>query len=504
LQETDAGANRGDVPLNTPNNTPDNLGLDINQYSGETTADADQNGAQVDSQTAINRGPSGNNEEDRDRDSLPDLGSQRFDDIPLQDARRNHEELPDGLDLDDLCDLAQLDSLKLTLSFITQIQNASLEDDGMRLDPDVHERLLHPPQEDIDLADPNLRLALDLFLAVGNSSQETYHSVRKAILRRFPDEEVFTYDQIKRRVAQLSGIVPVIHDMCINTCVAYVGPYRDLEICPQCGEARYDPIKLAASSNKTKVTRQEFHTIPISPQLQALWRHKDSAERMRYRDIRTEEILRELRLSDGDIPSYEDLFHGSDYLEAVNDGRIKEGDPVLMFSIDGAQLYQSKASDCWIYIWVIFNFDPVSCRYIKKHILIGAIIPGPNKPKVLESYLFPGLHHLSAIQKHGLPIWDASSGRLFTSHPFLALATADSPAMASINGLVGHQGRNGCRLYCPLKGRRKPGGSHYYPALLKPLDYDVDGCNHADINPHDIGPRCFENYEANLAYLIGS
>lgn len=64
MQETDAGANRGDVPLNTPNNTPDNLGLDINQYSGETTADADQNGAQVDSQTAIDRGPSGNNEED--------------------------------------------------------------------------------------------------------------------------------------------------------------------------------------------------------------------------------------------------------------------------------------------------------------------------------------------------------------------------------------------------------------------------------------------------------
>jgi len=214
--------------------------------------------------------------------------------------------------------------------------------------------------------------------------------------------------------------------------------------------------------------------------------------------------LRELRLSDGDIPSYEDLFHGSDYLEAVNNGCIKEGNLVLMFSIDGTQLYQSKVSDCWIYIWVIFNFDPVSCHYIKKHILIGAIIPGPNKPKVLELFLFPGLHHLSAIHKHRLPIWDTSSGRLFTSHPFLALATADSPAMVSINGLVWHQGRNRCHLYCPLKGCRKPGGSHYYPALLKPLDYNVDGCNHVDINPHDIGPQCFKNYKANLAYLIGS
>jgi hypothetical protein len=89
---------------------------------------------------------------------------------------------------------------------------------------------------------------------------------------------VLTYDQIKRRVAQLSGVVPLIHDMCIKTCVAYVGPFRDLDTCPYCGELHYDPIKLAASNGKTKVARREFHTMPISPQLQALWHNKDSAQ----------------------------------------------------------------------------------------------------------------------------------------------------------------------------------------------------------------------------------
>ena len=64
----------------------------------------------------------------------------------------------------------------------------------------------------------------------------------------------------------------------------------------------------------------------------------------------------------------------------------------------------------------LFNYDPVSDRYIKKHILYGAIIPGPNKPKIIESFLFPGLHHLSAIQKEGLPIWDASRDVLYISH----------------------------------------------------------------------------------------
>jgi len=51
----DAGANRGDAPLNTPNNMPDNLGLDINQYSGKTTTDAGQNCAQVDSQKPLTK-----------------------------------------------------------------------------------------------------------------------------------------------------------------------------------------------------------------------------------------------------------------------------------------------------------------------------------------------------------------------------------------------------------------------------------------------------------------
>jgi hypothetical protein len=480
-------------------NTPDDL-LSV----GGTAADADPSGVDLSSQRSINLDAS--REDEEDEAFLPDPGSQQLDDVePPQDAQRVDEELlQSGLDFEELCDLAETDDIKLALSFITLLQNASLEDDGMRLDPDVYDRLLHPPQEELDLDDPDLRLALDLFLAVGNSSQETYTSVRKAIRRRYPEEDVLTYDQIKRRVAQLSGVVPLVHDMCVKTCVAYVGPFRDLDTCPYCGELRYDPIKLAASDGKTKVARREFHTMPIGPQLQALWRNKDSAQRMRYRDIRTEEILKELGQNDGNIPSYYDFFHGSEYLQAVEDGRIKEGDPVLMFSIDGAQLYQNKASDCWIYIWVVFNHDPASGRYIKKNILVGAIIPGPNKPKILESFLFPGLHHLAAIQKQGLPIWDASRKQLFTSHPFLALATADGPAMASINGLVGHQGRNGCRLYCPLKGRRKPGGSQYYPALLKPINYEVDGCSHADIDPFTIGSRTFENYETNLKYLIES
>lgn len=198
-----------------------------------------------------------------------------------------------------------------------------------------------------------------------------------------------------------------------------------------------------------------------------------------------------------------DLYHGKDYLDAVLRGDIDEDDMVMMLSIDGAQLYRNKQSDCWIWIWVIFDYSP-DMRYKKKHVLIGGTIPGPNKPKNCDSYLYPSMHHVSAIQKEGLKIWDARRDIVFTSYIYLALATADGPGMTYLNGLNGHQGALGCRLYCLTPGRRKPNGKGYYPCLLKPDNYTVEGCNHSDISATAIRSASKEVYLENLAYLMAS
>ena len=52
---------------------------------------------------------------------------------------------------------------------------------------------------------------------------------------------------------------------------------------------------------------------------------------------------------------------------------------------------------------------------------------------------------------------------------FVLLGAADGPGLAYLNGLTGHSGAFGCRLYCPVKGHQKVDAPHYYPALLKPL-----------------------------------
>jgi hypothetical protein len=106
---------------------------------------------------------------------------------------------------------------------------------------------------------------------------------------------------------------------------------------------------------------------------------------------------------------------------------------------------------------------------------MDSVIPGPNKPKNMDSFMFPSAHHLSALQKEGLHIWDASDLKVSTCRPFLLLKTADSPGITLLNGLVSHHGAYGCRLYCPLKGRRKDGKPIYYPVMKLPTDYKLQG-----------------------------
>jgi len=249
----------------------------------------------------------------------------------------------------------------------------------------------------------------------------------------------------------MTGIKSLVHDMCINSCVVYTSPFSGLDTCPVCSEARYDCLCLESSYGKERVPRKEFHMIPIGPQLQALYWDPESAAHAHYLRSERSHVLSEIDRT-GYLGEYSDVLHGTDLIEAFCDVHIGEDDLVLMFSMDGAQLYAQKQSACWIYIWVLFNLAP-DRQYKKKHVFIGGFIPGPNNPKNTDSFLFPGLYHLTALQTEGLRLWDSALQREVHSKVFLTLLTANGPSMMHVTGLVGYHGKHGCCLYCRLAGR---------------------------------------------------
>ncbi|KAJ7220422.1 hypothetical protein B0H12DRAFT_1031662, partial [Mycena haematopus] len=173
-----------------------------------------------------------------------------------------------------------VEDLQLALDFTAAVTNASLANGD--LDADTLARLQDPPTEPVDVSDRDLRFALDIFLATTHGSEDIYNSVRQACLSRDPNDPMLSLDAIKKKVAEWSGIVPILAHMCRNTCMAYTGPFSERTTCPFCGAPRIDPISGAP---------QEFYTMPLGPQLQALYRSSESAKDMHYRREKTQEIL---------------------------------------------------------------------------------------------------------------------------------------------------------------------------------------------------------------------
>ncbi|EIN08667.1 hypothetical protein PUNSTDRAFT_69002, partial [Punctularia strigosozonata HHB-11173 SS5] len=387
------------------------------------------------------------------------------------------------------------------LEFIKELRSATLENGG--LPAHIQDRLRNPLRclpEDLDA---DTFFSLRVYMATVHSSERTYEDIMAAAIEWNPNHnsKPDSLWLLKCQIAELTGVEPLSGAMCVNSCTAFSGPWLDLESCPLCGEARYD--EQIPRVHGVKKARQEYYVIPPGPQIQSIFRTPEGADMMSYLEQRIDEALDELETFQ-EIQTFVDICVSSEFLALVKAGTIIPGkDTCLFLTIDGAQLYHDKESDLWIWAWVFFDIKP-GTRYKRKAVFPGGFIPGPHKPKYLFSYLYLGLHHVEALGREGLQVWNARTGEVFIDHPFIFLAGADGPGMAFLTGLVGHQGRYGCRLYCPQLGRRKGGGNTYYPTLLLSTDCTVLTCSHPDIDPLAFTHGSQTDYHKNLSYVIQS
>ncbi|KAH9858374.1 hypothetical protein C2E23DRAFT_690008, partial [Lenzites betulinus] len=112
--------------------------------------------------------------------------------------------------------------------------------------------------------------------------------------------------------------------------------------------------------------RRTYDTLPFGPQAQTLYLSRENAALMARRKKLTQDLMALLGRGEK-LENLDDFICSEDYLEAISSGRVSLDDLTLMFSIDGAQLYEHKASDCWIYIWVIFELG-ADKRYKKRYV----------------------------------------------------------------------------------------------------------------------------------------
>lgn len=397
---------------------------------------------------------------------------------------------------------AKLDNIKIAQEYVEDIQAATLDNGG--LSGAARNRLRNAePASPLTEAE---KFHLQFYMALSDTSERIFDDARK-VVNESCGTAIPTQFVLRSQMERVTGITAIEDDICVKGCHAFTGPrFGVLEKCAVCGEDRYDPKVLRLTGKK--VARKRMTTIPLGLMVQALRRSKSGAEAMRYRDKKTQEIFEFLQ-NEGSLDDMDrdDIFCGRDYLELAANLGLTEDDTVVNFSMDGAQLYQNKKSDTWIAIWVVQDFDPKE-RFKKKYMLPAIIIPGPDKPKNLDSYTYRSMHHLSALQREdngkGIKCWDAEKGKQISTRVVSLVKNADAVGLPDIDGRVGHHGVRGCRIGCDMPGRNKPEQGHYYAVHLRPIGYTVAENNHPDIDVRSIKSPTVDEYNTALTLVESS
>jgi hypothetical protein len=147
-----------------------------------------------------------------------------------------------------------------------------------------------------------------------NSSQATYNGVCQAITQCSPEIQTLTYDQLQQRLADLTGVFPVMTDMCFESCIAFTGPFSGLLMCPECSSEWYETV--THGTKPITVPHKQALMIPVGPQIQAQYHLCKGAWNMGHWGCVMEPLLVRLHAG-GSIDVYDDVYCSLILLEAA-------------------------------------------------------------------------------------------------------------------------------------------------------------------------------------------
>jgi hypothetical protein len=282
-------------------------------------------------------------------------------------------------------------------------------------------------------------------------SEETW----KKIMYTYHRHNIPSLKVTKARVEFLAAYRPVSYDCCVNSCLCYVGPHEMKQICPYCKEPR---------KNGSGRARKSFTYSPITPRLKAFFKNPEMITQMQYRAdfVHDQSIVKDI--FDGE--TYQHLKEKNVSIGGVSQPHkffSDERDIALGLSLDGFCPFKRRNQTCWPLI--LFNYNlPPDIRFLLHNILCVGVIPGPQKPKDADSFIYPLVIELLDFLG-GIATFDVERNELFALHAYLIVTFGDIPAISMIMRMKGHNAIFPCRM-CLIKGVRVPdtrNTSHYVP-----------------------------------------
>ena len=201
------------------------------------------------------------------------------------------------------------------------------------------------------------------------------------IIKLFVNKNISLY-KVKKILEEFTGLVPTFYDICENSCICYTDVYESYQNCPLCNSSRYD------SNNKPK---KVMPYLSIKEMLKIQYNNKVRAKELLYRY----EYITNKESDDDDL---DDIFDGEIYKELLERNLFKDNrDIAITVSCDGYQIFKQKTDDCWAFLIINNNLDPL-IRVKKENLLIPFLIPGPNQPKDFNTFLRPFINEMKELE----------------------------------------------------------------------------------------------------------
>lgn len=257
----------------------------------------------------------------------------------------------------------------------------------------------------------------------------------------FPEATIASLKATQARAAFLAAYKPAVYHCCKDLCCTFVGPHADLTECPYCKQPRFDA--------QGKPHKQYTYS-PITPQLITLFRNQDYWDKMQYRANHQH-----------DPDTMTDVFDSADYLHLKTEHPVVDNrkqphkffaddhDITLGLSTDGFAPFKRRKQTCWPLILFNYNLPPDICCQLA-YVLCVAVIPGPNKPKDFDSFLWPLIEELMQLEI-GVKTFDQQSSEMFALRAFLIHIFGDIPAISMVMQMKGYNGFCPCRM-CNITG----------------------------------------------------
>src|SRR6266498_2195493 len=181
------------------------------------------------------------------------------------------------------------------------------------------------------------------------------------IIKLFTNKNISLY-KVKKILKEFTRLIPTFYNICENFCICYTNVYKSYQNCPLYNSSRYD------SNNKPK---KVMPYLSIKKMLKIQYNNKVRAKELLYHY----EYIINKELDDNDLNN---IFDRDIYKELLERNLFKNNrDIVFTISCDGYQIFKQKTDDCWTFLIINNNLDPL-IRVKKENLLIPFLIPGPK------------------------------------------------------------------------------------------------------------------------------